>query len=156
MTADLCWRLHRKGGHFSIENPKGSYAWGYTPLSHLLAVGFYVDSDQRMYGLVPPRFAKDNLTNLRIKKPTRLLTNIASFRTLERKCDKTPNPECMESVFVNGERVSVAASAGRYPRASARAGPPECRLRRACETATGRRQGSNCRPENCRRCQEQI
>ena len=28
VTADLCWRFHRKGGHFSIENPKVSYAWG--------------------------------------------------------------------------------------------------------------------------------
>ena len=116
VTAELCWRLHRKGGHFSIENPKGSYAWGYAPLSHLLAVGFYVDFDQCMYGLVPPHLVKDNPTNLRIKKPTRILTNMTSLRTLERTCDKTHKHfECMGSVLVNGKRVSVAASAGRYP-----------------------------------------
>ena len=74
MTADLCWRLRRKGGHFSIESPKGSYAWGYTPFSHLLAVGFYVEFDQCMYGLVPPHLAKDNPDDLRIKRNYMILT----------------------------------------------------------------------------------
>ena len=74
VTADLCWRLRRKGGHFSIESPKGSYAWGYTPFSHLLAVGFYVEFDQCMYGLVPPHLAKDNPDDLRIKRNYMILT----------------------------------------------------------------------------------
>ena len=102
----LCRALHDVGCYFSIENPRFALSRLYTPVCDLVDISFDVDFDQSMFGLAPPhvgvsqvqpqptsfklQFPKSqavtqpsqhNLTCLspsclRIKKPTRVRTNL--------------------------------------------------------------------------------
>ena len=89
----------------------------YPPIAALLDVSFDVDLDQCMYGLSPPHVKKDS--NVRIKKSTRLRTNVEGLKVLRKTCDRCSDPhshyQCLGSVKVNGRSVSVAKSAGAYP-----------------------------------------
>ena len=115
-VSDLCWRLERANAYFSVENPKGSYLWGYDPMKYIFKIACYVDIDQCMYNLVPPHVSAADKTAPKIKKPTRLLTNLPALKKLSLKCDrKHTHYPCMGSVVVNGTRLSVAKCAGRYP-----------------------------------------
>ena len=116
VVSELCWRLHRRGCFFSVENPKGSYVRGYGPIADLLEVGWHVDFHQCMYGLTPPHLRDSNPDNKLIKKPTRLLTNVPTLKRLSVFCDGSHDHfECLGTVKVDNRRVSVASAAGEYP-----------------------------------------
>ena len=129
-----------------IENPRFAFSWLYLPIWDLVDISFHVDFDQCMFGLVPPhvgvsqlqpqpisfklQFPKSqavtqpsqhNLTCLspsclRIKKPTRIRTNLVSLKTLARKCDGTHvHYPCYGLVKTDSGWQSVARAAGAYP-----------------------------------------
>jgi len=131
----LCRAQHEIGGYFSIENPRSSFLWKYAPVSELFEFCSSVCFDQCMFGLAPPNSMPTNKptktsnstvtasqsistpkTCVRIKKPTRILTNLSALKALERPCDKShQHVACMGSVKTASGWKSVAKEAGAYP-----------------------------------------
>ncbi len=82
--------LHAVGSWFSIENPDSSYVWKFGPVSDFLDVAIDVRLDQCRFGLVPPHVSAES--NLRIKKPTRIRTNLVDLKVLGRTCEGGHQP----------------------------------------------------------------
>ena len=114
-VAHLCRLQAAVGNYYSIENPRSSYVWDYKGVTRLkFDGGLDVDFDQCMFGLTPPHL--DPSSGQRIRKATRIRTNLASLLQLSSKCDHChEHYHCLGSVRFNGERVSVARAAGCYP-----------------------------------------
>ena len=142
----LCRALHDVGCYSSIENPRFALSWLYTPICDLVDISLDVDFDQCMFRLAPPhvgvsqfqpqpislklQFTKSqavtqpcqhnltclSLSCLRIKKPTRIRTNLISLKALARKCDGTHvHYPCYGTVKTDSGWQSVARAAGAYP-----------------------------------------
>ena len=113
-VAQLCQLQSKQGLFYSIENPKDSYVWAFQPVAELRTGAFDVCFDQCEYGLIPVHLPKTS--KFRIKKPTRLLTNMPELKSLVKACSHThPHFCCMGSVKTEDGWTSVAAAAGRYP-----------------------------------------
>ena len=113
----LCNALQEVGAFYSLENPRSSYLWRYSPISKLLDHAVDVDFDQCAYGLAPPGvICKKSDSCSRIKKPTRVRTNLLQLQHLARKWSCAHKHfTCLGSVKVDGSWVSVAKEAGKYP-----------------------------------------
>ena len=71
-----------------------------------------VISDQCMYGLALPNASADE----RFKKPTRLLSNLSSLKSLDVRCDRShKHTHIQGSMVIDGRRVRVSQFTGRYP-----------------------------------------
>ena len=111
----LCKAFVAAGGFFTIENPKSSYLWKYDPIARLDKFSIDVDFDQCCYDLWPPH-AKADPSLGKIKKPTRLRTNMHELSILAAKCCCTVKHfHCLGSVKVDQAWVKVSVEAGKYP-----------------------------------------
>ncbi len=69
-----------------------------------------------MLELTPARWDKQVSTEVRIKKPTRLLTNLADLKSLYRCCCwQHEHMRCGGKVRLDDGWVNVSALAGQYP-----------------------------------------
>jgi hypothetical protein len=110
----LCEALVGKGGFYSIENPLSSRFWELECLRGLMAEHCCVVFDQCEYGLTPPGIMIS--AGVRIKKSTKLLTNMKELCVLNRSClGSHEHFRCLGSVRVGNKSVSVARAAGHYP-----------------------------------------
>lgn len=112
-VARLCRLLHSNGAYFSIENPKTSRAWQFGPIARLPS-SVDVIIDQCEYNLTPPH--ESSQSNVKIKKPTKIKTNLHCLLQLSRACTKShEHYPCYGSVKTAQGWVSVARAAGNYP-----------------------------------------
>ncbi len=103
---------------FSVENPLSSYIWHTEKFQELMARPdvFTVDLDQCCYCLRPPD-AHLHSADIRVKKSTRIVTNVPQLCALRRSCDRSHTHAealgwCRDK---EGKRVSRAKAAGAYP-----------------------------------------
>ena len=119
-VAELCRLQQQSGGLFSIENPKSRFVWKFGPMLSLLQSGaFWVKFDQCEYELRPPHVSKNPKAcdgDIRINKPTRLLTHAKALEGLSLSCTHNHNHfRCQGSVKVGNTRIRVSTAAGVYP-----------------------------------------
>ena len=112
-VARLCTVLVGVGSYFSIENPRASHILLFDQI--LALPGFYVYFDQCLYGLALPN-ASLKPAGERFKKPTRLLSNLSSLKSLEVKCDGLhKHTHIQGTIKVDGRRMRTSQFTGRYP-----------------------------------------
>jgi len=113
----LCRLLIAHGGHFSLENPKGSYAWIMPEMLKLihLSNAFFVEFDQCEYGLTLPGSKPGQFC----RKRTSILTTLPSLASLKRRCSGVRKGHghihAWDTVKVGGKWLHRAACAGTYP-----------------------------------------
>ena len=113
-VAQLCEAQHVLGKFYSIENPAYSHVWGFGPIAALSSHAIDVVFDQCEYGLAPPQDSE--FAHLRIKKPTKLRTNLECLRKLECRCQHGHQHfACRGSVKTQSGWKRVSAHAGAYP-----------------------------------------
>jgi len=117
LCARLCVLVREHGGHFSIENPKGSLLWKSKYIKHITShvATYFVSFDQCAYGLSVPGFSKYEFC----RKSTSVLASFPSIRRLEARCPGVSryhrHRHVLGSVKIEGKWQSVAKLAGRYP-----------------------------------------
>ena len=119
----LIQAMRDEGLSFSIENPLHSYLWSTEESKALMACEdvFVVDLCQCMYGLRPPD-ARLFDGDVRVCKPTRLVTNVKALTQLARQCDGKHSHvhtlgTCRDKT---GKLVRRSAAAAAYPPALCR------------------------------------
>ena len=113
-VARLCRALHDSGCYFSIENPRSSWLWKFSPIARLSNISLDVQFDQCEYQLTPPHLSSH--LNIHIKKPTTLRSNLSILQSLSRKCSGLHKHfHCRGSVKTAAGWVSVSKAAGAYP-----------------------------------------
>ena len=82
---------------------------------------YVVDLDMCSYCLRPPDH-KQLGPDVRVKKPTRLVTNVKELCAMERKCDgnRTHQEALGDCIDETGKRVKRSKAAGAYPPAFCR------------------------------------
>ena len=117
-VVELCWLIHHAGGWFSIENLGHSDFWRssmFLWLSEKVPM-VLVKFDMCCYRLSLP--GADPHTYCR--KHAGFASNLLSIRSLERHCPGVSTGHKHETAWgsrvVDGRRVSLAKSAGHYPR----------------------------------------
>jgi hypothetical protein len=112
----LCCRIQLDlGNYFSIENPRTSYLWSFDPVAKLAEDEgtLAIDFEQCMFGLGTNI---DDIGKRRVKKSTRILTNIQGLAGLGIRCDKNhEHLNCLGHVKVGGCSRSLPRLAGEYP-----------------------------------------
>ena len=107
------------GGNFSIDNPQSSFVWHSPGMKRLLETPgvISVDFDMCCYGLKPPDAHLLDV-DTRVRKITRLVTNVIGLAKLAKRCDKKH-----EHVVALGRAkdatcaiVQRSAAAGVYPK----------------------------------------
>ena len=112
-----CRALISVGGFFSIENPAGSYLFGYCEIAQLssLCTCYLVKFAQCAFGLKFP----DSKPNEFCRKNTYVLSNMKELRELSRKCPgisrRHKHAHAWGSVKVKGKVRNRASLAGAYP-----------------------------------------
>ena len=115
--AQLCRALIKVNGHFSIENPAGSYLFDFKAIHDLASLTpcYMVKFCQCACGL---RF-HGGAKNEYCRKNTYVFTNMKELRNLERGCpgvsDTHVHSHAWGSMKIKGKSVNRASLAGRYP-----------------------------------------
>ncbi len=113
-TASLCLAQQRAGGFWSVENPGSSLVWSFGPIEALLRHGVDVNFDQCMYGLT----TDPGLTAAKVKKSTRIRTNMLQLLGLERQCSKDhKHQRCGGKIRTPAGWINRSSLAGQYPAA---------------------------------------
>ena len=118
-VAEACLLMREQGLGYAVEQPtpfNGAVTmFNFDSFRVLLRMGSrLVYFDQCMYDLCPPHLPAS--AGVRIRKSTRLRTNMDSLCKLHLKCDKCHEHfHCLGHVKVQGRGVSVARTAGTYP-----------------------------------------
>ncbi len=106
------------GISFSIENPRSSYIWKTEAMRSLIerADVYVVDLDMCAYCLRPPDY-RPGAADIRVRKPTRIVTNLSCLRHLARRCDGNHQHQvCLGTVRNReGKVVRRSTAAGAYP-----------------------------------------
>ena len=116
-TAELCRALIKANGHFSIENPAGSYLFDFKAVYDLasLTPSYMIKFCQCAHGLRFPDGAK----NQHCRKNAYVFTNKKELRNLERGCpgvsDTHVHVHAWGSMKIKGKSVNRASLAGLYP-----------------------------------------
>jgi hypothetical protein len=112
----LCLELGAAGNYWSVENPRSSLVWRFRAVRPLLEKSFQIDFDQCMFGLSPAAWDKKVSPRVRIKKATRIQTNLAELKSLARGCDlQHEHVRCGGKARTADGSVDVSSLAGQYP-----------------------------------------
>ena len=95
-TSEVVRECFRCGLKFTVENPATSKIWSFDPIAHLAALPgvFHIDFDMCEF-------------HVNHKKPTRLLTNMISLKSLSKRCSHARSHPALKG--------SATTKAGAYP-----------------------------------------
>ena len=106
------------GNFWSIELPSSSFACVTDALLSEMPGVRSIDLDQCMIGLRPPGVRRHIDSDVRVQKPTSILTNLPNAHLLNNTCDyKHQHEFAVGSCLIEGRRVRRAAYARIYPSA---------------------------------------